>query len=134
MKSHQRAHLWAALKTIDKMLESHETRLASESSAQHILSLIRAIRNDISGFLHGFGIIEEQPDRLSELLASCLFIENYLVDLEPTRFQQAYGKFDSADDVRRLELLLATLCEKIAELERVAKSKTSNTQERIAPR
>jgi hypothetical protein len=126
MKSHHRAHLWATLKTIDKMLESHETRLANESNAQNILSLIHAIRNDISGFLHEFGILEERRDELWDLLVSCSFIENYLVDLEPARFQQAYGKFDSADNVRRLDLLLATLREKIAELEKVAKSKASN--------
>ena len=125
MKSHHRAHLWATLKTIDKMLESHETRLANENNAQNILSLIHAIRNEISGFLHEFGIIEEQRDGVWELLVSCSFIENYLVDLEPARFQQVYGKFDSADNVRRLDLLLATLREKIAELERVAKSKAS---------
>jgi len=121
VKSHHRTHLWATLKTIDKMLESHETRLANESNAQNILSLIHAIRNDIGGFLREFGIIEEQRDELWDLLVSCSFIENYLVDLEPTRFQQAYGKFDSADDARRLELLLATLREKTAELERVTK-------------
>ena len=121
MKSHHRAHLWATLKTIDKMLESHEALLVNENNAQNILSLIHAIRNDISGFLHEFGIIEEQRDELWDLLVSCSFIEDYLVDLEPARFQRAYGKFDSADDARRLEHLLATLREKTAELERVTK-------------
>ena len=122
MKSHHRAHLWATLKTIDKMLESHETRLANENSAQNILSLIHAIRNDISGFLHEFGIIEKQQDELWNLLVSCSFINNYLVDLEPTRFQQRFGKFDSEDDARRLEHLLATLREKTAELERATRN------------
>jgi hypothetical protein len=121
MKSHHRAHLWATLKTIDKMLESHETRLANENNAKNILSLINAIRNDISGFLHEFGIVEKQRDEQWSLLVSCSFINNYLVDLEPTRFQQAYGKFNSEGDARRLEHLLATLREKTTELERATR-------------
>jgi len=122
MKSHHRAHLWATLKTIDKMLESHETRLANENNAKNILSLIHTTRNDISGFLHEFGIIEKQQDKLWNLLVSCSFIRNYLVDLEPERFQRAYGKFDSEDDATRLECLLARLREKITELERMTRN------------
>jgi hypothetical protein len=113
------------LKSIDKILENHEARLADENDAQNILSWIHNIRNDISGFLHEFGITEEQRHDLWDLLVSCSFIKNYLVDLEPTRFQQAYGNFDSAEDVRRLELLLTTLRRKTTELEKMTLSKAS---------
>ena len=121
MQSRHRSHLWATLKTIDEMLQRHETWFANDNNARHILSLIHAIRNDIHGFLHEFGFEEERRDILWELLTSCSYIEVCLIDLEPARFQQAYGKFDSLDEVRRLEVL-ATLREKITELETVAKS------------
>ena len=105
IKPHHRANLWATLETIDKMLETQERQLGNENNTKDVLSLIHVIRNDISRFLHEFGIIEEQRDKLWDLLVSCSFIKNYLVDLEPERFQRAYGKFDSEDNARRLEHL-----------------------------
>ena len=103
---------------IDERLAEHE-REFRKVGKQKILKMIVNIRKDIDGILKEFNIEEEKRDIYRDLSCSCIFFEVDLIELEPDRFQKAYGKFDSKDEEELVLNFVKRLKDKIRHLEKM---------------
>jgi len=131
MKSQHILRIQSTLLQMDRKLEDYEIRIARDSSqnekTEQTIKEIKEIRHDISGFLKNIGVEEERKDIYFDLKASCTFFEHiYLVELEPKRLQDAYGKLDYPEEEVKLSLFvenLKTKIRKLAEISRKADKK-----------
>jgi hypothetical protein len=111
-------HLTAYLETMDTNLEIYQLKFEQENKALCIVKTIKLIRKSIRNFLSSIGVHENKKDLYNELHTSCMFFEDYLVEIEPKRFQKGYGKLDSADEEAKINELIETLSSKIQQLKK----------------
>jgi hypothetical protein len=122
MQSQHVRYLKSCLETMDETLEQYEMLLEKKGDPKNALNLIRETRKEIGRFLARIGVHPEKKDIYWEINTSCIFFEDYLTDMEPTRFQKSYGRLDSKDEEEAIERQVAGLKEKIAKLEKACKA------------
>ena len=118
MQTQHLLHIKSTLRMIDERLAEHE-REFRKVGKQKILKMIVNIRKDIDGILKEFNIEEEKRDIYRDLSGSCIFFEVDLIELEPDRFQKAYGKFDFPDEEVKVSDFVKRLEDKIRHLEKM---------------
>ena len=111
-------HLRSYLESMDGTLEQYEMRLRLDRKYSSALRHVTELRKSIQKFLAYIGVQPAKRNICNEINTSCLFFENYLVDMEPKRFQKGYGKLDSENEKTEIEKLLVELAARIRELER----------------
>jgi len=132
MKSQHILRIQATLLLIDRNLEDYEIRieknnLQNENTLQTIKG-IKEIRHDIREYLKNIGAEEETKDIYSDLKSSCTIFEYVdLVELEPKRLQEAYGKLDCQEEETKLSSFVQNLKLKIRKLGKVSR-KTSKKE------
>ena len=105
MKFQHILHIKSTLLLIDRNLEDYEIRIERNSlqnkKTERTIKEIKEIRHDMKEFLKSIGIEEEEKDIYSDLKVSCTFFEGVdLVELEPKRLQEGYGKLDYPDEAK----------------------------------
>jgi len=124
MKSQHILRIQATLLLIDRNLEDYEIRieknnLQNENTLQTIKG-IKEIRHDIREYLKNIGAEEETKDIYSDLKSSCIIFEYVdLVELEPKRLQEAYGKLDCPEEETELSSFVQNLKLKVRKLGKV---------------
>jgi len=125
MKSQHIFRIESTLLLIDKNLADYEIRIERDSlqneKTEQTIKEIKEIRHDIKEFLKRIGIEEEENDIYSELKQSCTIIEHVdLVELEPKRLQEGYGKFDYPEEEVKLSSFMKNLKTKIRKLGKIS--------------
>ena len=124
MKSQHIFRIESTLLLIDKNLADYEIRIERDSlqneKTEQTIKEIKEIRHDIKEFLKRIGIEEEENDIYSDLKQSCTIIEHVdLVELEPKRLQEGYGKLDNTDEAK-LSFFIKNLKTKIRKLGKIS--------------
>jgi len=109
MQEQHTRHIHTTLETMDEQLEQYETRLSKKKNTKNLVRIIKDIRKDIEKIMSGLGLERSEKDVYSELYTSCSFFELYLTELEPDRFQGAYGKLDSKKEEKEIDSMVSLL-------------------------
>ena len=125
MKSQHIFRIESTLLLIDKNLADYEIRIERDSlqneKTEQTIKEIKEIRHDMKEFLKRIGIEEEENDIYSDLKQSCTIIEHVdLVELEPKRLQEGYGKFDYPEEEVKLSSFIKNLKTKIRKLGKIS--------------
>ena len=124
MKSQHIFRIESTLLLIAKNLADYEIRIERDSlqneKTEQTIKKIKEIRHDIKEFLKDIGVEEEENDIYSDLKLSCTIIEHVdLVELEPKRLQEGYGKLDNTDEAK-LSFFIKNLKTKIRKLGKIS--------------
>jgi hypothetical protein len=125
MKSQHIFRIESTLLQIDKNLADYEIRIERDSlqneKTKQTIKEIKEIRHDVKEFLKSIGVEEEENDIYSDLKLSCTIIEHVdLVELEPKRLQEGYGKFDYPEEEFKLSPFIKNLKTKIRKLGKIS--------------
>ena len=109
---------------MDRNLEDYEIRIERDGlqneKTEQVIEEVKEIRHDMEEFLKNIGVELEEKDFYSDLKLSCAFFEKIdLVELEPKRLQEGYGKLDNTDEAK-LSFFIKNLKTKIRKLGKIS--------------
>ena len=124
MKSQHILHIKSTLLLMDRNLEDYEIRIERDGlqneKTEQVIEEVKEIRHDMEEFLKNIGVELEEKDFYSDLKLSCAFFEEIdLVELEPKRLQEGYGKLDSLEEEVELSSFVKNLKTKISRLRKL---------------
>ena len=92
-------HLAAYLESMDTALEQFEMKLKPESGSIKVIKLVKELRKEVHNFLAYLGVSAKKKNIYDDIHTTCLYFkEEFLVEMDPKRFQKGYGKLDSESE------------------------------------